>query len=46
YLRGVAPPELKTTEIYRGVLPFIGIQVLALLLVILFPELVTGLLDR
>jgi tripartite ATP-independent transporter DctM subunit len=46
YLRGVAPPELKTTEIYRGVLPFIGIQVVGLLLVILFPQLVTFLLDR
>lgn len=44
YLRGVAPPELKTTEIYRGVLPFIGIQLLGLLLIVLFPELVTGLL--
>jgi tripartite ATP-independent transporter DctM subunit len=45
YLRGVAPPEIKTTDIYRGVLPFIGIQVVGLLLIILFPELVTGLLD-
>lgn len=44
YLRGVAPPELKTTEIYRGVVPFIGIQLLGLLLIVLFPELVTGLL--
>ena len=41
YLRGVAPPSLKTSQIYRGVLPFIGIQLLALLLVILFPGLVS-----
>jgi tripartite ATP-independent transporter DctM subunit len=41
YLRGVAPPEVKTTSIYRGVLPFIGIQVFALLVVAFFPELVT-----
>jgi tripartite ATP-independent transporter DctM subunit len=41
YLRGVAPPEVKTSDIYRGVIPFIGIQLLVLLLVILFPELVT-----
>jgi len=41
YLRGVAPPELKTSEIYRGAIPFVLIQVAALLLVILFPALVT-----
>jgi tripartite ATP-independent transporter DctM subunit len=44
YLRGVAPKEISTTQIYRGVVPFIGIQLLALTLVILFPEIVTGLL--
>ncbi len=38
YLRGVAPPEIPTSTIYRGVLPFIGIQVVALLVVIFFPE--------
>ena len=42
YLRGVAPASLATTDIYRGVLPFIGIQVLVLGLVILFPGLVVG----
>ena len=41
YLRGVAPPELKTSQIYRGVVPFIAIQLLALVLVILFPGLVS-----
>jgi len=45
YLRGVAPPSVKTTDIYRGVLPFIAIQLLGLLLLIVFPELVTALLD-
>ena len=44
YLRGVAPPEVSTPDIYRGAVPFICIQLAALLLVILFPELVTGLL--
>ncbi len=43
YLRGVAPPEIKTSQIYRGVMPFVAIQVLALLLIALFPELVTWL---
>jgi tripartite ATP-independent transporter DctM subunit len=41
YLRGVAPPEVKTTQIYRGVVPFIVIQLIGLLLLILFPEMVT-----
>ena len=45
YLRGVAPPEVETSQIYRGALPFIGIQLLGLLLIIIFPGLVTGLLD-
>ncbi|MEM9447256.1 MAG: TRAP transporter large permease subunit [Cyanobacteria bacterium P01_E01_bin.6] len=45
YLRGVAPPEVKTTEIYRGVIPFILIQLIGLLLIIRFPNLVTWVLD-
>lgn len=43
YLRGVAPEEVKTTDIYRGVIPFIIIQIFALLALIAFPELVTWL---
>ena len=30
YLRGVAPPEIQTMEIYRGVIPFMLIQIVAL----------------
>ena len=41
YLRGVAPPEISTQQIYRGVVPFIIIQAIGLLLIILYPELVT-----
>ena len=41
YLRGVAPKELETKSIYRGAIPFIGIQVVALAVVILFPEVTT-----
>ena len=37
FLKGVAPPELKTTDIYRGVVPFIAIQLFGLFLVYLFP---------
>lgn len=41
YLRGVAPPEVKTTEIYWGVIPFILLQALIVILIIAFPELVS-----
>ena len=43
YLRGVAPPEVKTTDLYRAVVPFIVIQLIGLLLIIQWPSLVTGL---
>jgi tripartite ATP-independent transporter DctM subunit len=39
YLRGVAPKEVKTSDIYKGVVPFIVIQLLVLFLVALFPQL-------
>jgi len=41
YLRGVAPKEITTGQIYRGVMPFIGIQVVGLLLLAAFPAVVT-----
>jgi len=41
----VAPESVRTIDIYKGAVPFIAIQALGLLLIILFPELVTGLLD-
>jgi len=41
YLRGVAPPEVRTTDMYRAVIPFIVIQLVALLTIIVFPGLVT-----
>ncbi|MGA7799655.1 MAG: TRAP transporter large permease subunit [Gammaproteobacteria bacterium] len=43
YLKGVAPPEISTQDIYRGVMPFIGIQLFGLGLVMLFPALATWL---
>lgn len=46
YLRGVAPPELDTLAIYRGVLPFILIQLSMLVTLALFPRLVTWLPAR
>jgi TRAP-type mannitol/chloroaromatic compound transport system permease large subunit len=41
YLRGVAPASVTTRNIYRGVLPFVLIQVLGLGLLWLFPDIVT-----
>ncbi len=35
YLKGVAPPEVKLLDLYRGVVPFVGLQLLGLLLVLL-----------
>ena len=43
YLKGVSPPEIKTRHIYQGIIPFIVIQLLALLLIVLFPSIVTWL---
>jgi TRAP-type mannitol/chloroaromatic compound transport system permease large subunit len=46
YLRGVAPPEVTTGQIYRGVIPFIAIQIFALLILAAFPDLITWLPDK
>lgn len=43
YLKGVAPPEITTRHIYRGVVPFIIIQLVGLALVYIFPQIVTWL---
>ena len=43
FLRGVAPPEVTTNDIYRGIVPFVAMQVLALVLVFSFPGIATWL---
>lgn len=43
FLRGVAPKEIQTRNIYKGVVPFIGIQVLAIMVVGFFPGIATWL---
>ncbi|MDH3273085.1 MAG: TRAP transporter large permease subunit [Gammaproteobacteria bacterium] len=43
YLRGVAPPEVTTAQIYRGVIPFVAIQLFALLMLSIFPDIITWL---
>jgi len=45
YLRSVAPPTVRTSDIYWGAVPFLGIQILMVALIILFPELVSWGLD-
>jgi tripartite ATP-independent transporter DctM subunit len=41
YLRGVAPKEISTQDIYKGVIPFIIIQIIAIVIVFLIPEIAT-----
>jgi tripartite ATP-independent transporter DctM subunit len=45
YLRGVAPPTVSTGMIYRGVIPFVLLQVVALVVLFIFPQLITWLPD-
>ena len=46
YLRGISPPEITLRNMYRGVIPFIGLQFIALGLVIAFPALAIWLPDQ
>ena len=43
YLKGLAPPEIKIQSIYRGIIPFVIMQLICLALIILFPALARGL---
>ena len=43
YVKGICPPEINVTDIYKGVLPYILLQLLGLLIVFLFPSIVTWL---
>lgn len=40
YLKGIAPPEVTTSDIMRGVWPFVGIQILTLILAAIFPQII------
>lgn len=46
YLRGVAPKEVKSSDIYWGALPWVGLQMIMTLIVMFSPGLVTTLLDK
>jgi len=39
YLRGISPPEIKLTDMYRGVVPFIALEFVVLAMVAFFPGL-------
>ncbi|MFQ3264065.1 MAG: tripartite ATP-independent transporter DctM subunit [Porticoccaceae bacterium] len=45
YLRGVAPASVETSDMYRGVIPFIGLQLLLMLMLSVWPQLATWLPD-
>ena len=46
YLRGIAPKSISSTEIYLGALPWVGLQLLLVAILIFFPGIVTGMLDQ
>ncbi len=43
YLKGVTPPEISTTDIYKGIIPFVILQIIGLLIICFFPETITWL---
>ena len=43
YLRGIAPKEIKTSDIYQGVIPFILLQIFLLIILFRFPKIITWL---
>ncbi len=46
YLRGIAPPSVKSSDIYIGAIPWVLLQLLLVGVLIFYPEIVTGMLDK
>jgi TRAP-type mannitol/chloroaromatic compound transport system permease large subunit len=46
YLKGVAPPHVQLVEIFKGVLPFLSMVILAMVLLYIFPEIALWLPER
>jgi tripartite ATP-independent transporter DctM subunit len=46
YVKGVAPPEIDIRTLYRGVMPFVGLQLVGLAMIFLWPEIATWLPTR
>lgn len=40
YLKGIVPPEVSTTDIYKGVVPFVGLQMIGLALCVVYPPII------
>jgi TRAP-type mannitol/chloroaromatic compound transport system permease large subunit len=45
-MKGVAPPEVSTSDIWKSVPPFVAIQIFALILVMIFPQLALWLPEK
>ena len=45
YLRGIAPPSVKSSDIYWGAFPWVGLQMIMAAIIIVWPELVTFAID-
>ncbi len=45
YFKGVAPPEYTMGDVYRGIIPFVALQVIALAIMVFFPQIITYLPD-
>jgi tripartite ATP-independent transporter DctM subunit len=46
YLRGIAPPEVKTSDIYWGAIPWVGLQILLVVILIMWPQSVTYWIEK
>jgi tripartite ATP-independent transporter DctM subunit len=46
YLRGIAPPSIKSSDIYKGAIPWVFLQLILVAIVIFFPQIVTFALDK
>ena len=46
YLRGISPPEIRLVHMYKGVLPFIALEIIALVMVMVWPELALWLPEK
>ena len=46
YLRGIAPPEITLRDMYIGIWPFIGLQLVVVVLIMVFPDFVTWLPNK